>query len=221
MRRIIVAALIAVMAVPAFAAEAPKTDDQKALYAVGVIMARQLALFGLTPDELELVKQGLTDGTTGKTPLVDVNQNKANIQRFVELRRKVYEAKTAEQSRQFMDKAAKDKGAVKTASGLIYLPIKVGEGAKPAATDKVKVNYRGTLIDGTEFDSSDAAGKPAEFSLDKVIKCWTEGMQLMKVGGKARLVCPSDLAYGERGSGGVIPPNATLVFEVELLDVQK
>ena len=221
MRRIIVAALITVMAVPAFAAEAPKTDDQKALYAVGVIMARQLGMFGLTADELELVKQGLTDGTIGRTPLVDVNQNKANIQRFVELRRKAYEAKTAEQSRQFMDKAAKEKGAVKTASGLIYLPIKVGEGAKPAATDKVKVNYRGTLVDGTEFDSSYATGKPAEFPLDKVIKCWTEGMQLMKVGGKARLVCPSDLAYGERGSGGVIPPNATLVFEVELLDVQK
>ena len=120
-----------------------------------------------------------------------------------------------------MEAAAKEKGAVKTASGLIYLPIKEGSGARPAATDRVKVNYRGTFVDGKEFDSSYAAGKPVELQLDKVIKCWSEGIQLMKAGGKARLICPPELAYGERGTGMVIPPNATLVFEIELVEVLK
>lgn len=221
MRRLIVAALVTFMAVPAWAAEEPKTDDQKSLYAVGVIMARQLSIFSLTPQELELVKQGMTDASNGKPLAVDVEAYKPKIQQLALSRRNAQGEKLAAQSKQFIEKAAKEKGAVKTASGLVYQPLVEGSGAKPAATDKVKVNYRGTLIDGKEFDSSYAAGKPAEFQLDKVIKCWTEGVQMMKAGGKARLICPPDLAYGERGSGGVIPPNATLVFEVELVEVVK
>jgi len=117
-------------------------------------------------------------------------------------------------------KAAKEPGAVVTASGLVYQSIKDGSGAGPKATDTVKVNYRGTFPDGKEFDSSYSTGKPAEFPLNGVIKCWTEGVQMMKVGGKARLTCPGSIAYGERGAaGGLIPPNATLVFEIELLGV--
>lgn len=109
-----------------------------------------------------------------------------------------------------------------TASGLSYLESVAGKGAAPAATDTVRVHYRGTFPDGREFDSSIARGKPAEFPLDRVIKCWTEGLQLMKVGGKAKLVCPPAIAYGERGTpGGPIPPNATLHFEVELLGIVK
>jgi FKBP-type peptidyl-prolyl cis-trans isomerase FkpA len=115
--------------------------------------------------------------------------------------------------------AAKDKGAVKTASGLVYQSLKDGSGASPAATDTVKVNYRGTLTDGKEFDSSAKNGGPVSFPLNKVIPCWTEGVQKMKVGGKAKLTCPSAIAYGSRGAGGVIPPDATLVFEVELLSI--
>jgi FKBP-type peptidyl-prolyl cis-trans isomerase FkpA len=115
--------------------------------------------------------------------------------------------------------AAKEKGAVKTASGLVYQSLKDGAGASPAATDTVKVNYRGTLTDGKEFDSSAKNGGPVSFPLNKVIPCWTEGVQKMKVGGKARLTCPSAIAYGSRGAGGVIPPDSTLVFEVELLSV--
>ncbi len=115
--------------------------------------------------------------------------------------------------------AAKEAGAVVTASGLVYRSLKDGSGASPAASDKVKVHYRGTFPDGKEFDSSYKRNEAIEFPLNGVIKCWTEGVQRMKVGGKAKLTCPASIAYGERGAGGVIPPNATLLFEVELLAI--
>jgi len=115
--------------------------------------------------------------------------------------------------------SAKEPGAVVTASGLVYRSLKDGTGASPSASDKVKVHYRGTFPDGKEFDSSYKRGEPIEFPLNGVIKCWTEGVQRMKVGGKAKLTCPASIAYGERGAGGVIPPNATLLFEVELLGI--
>ena len=115
--------------------------------------------------------------------------------------------------------AAAEAGAVVTDSGLVFRSLKDGSGPSPAATDTVRVHYRGTLTDGKEFDSSIKRGQPAEFPLNRVIKCWTEGVQRIKVGGKARLTCPAGIAYGERGAGGVIPPNATLVFEVELLGI--
>ncbi|HSI54404.1 MAG: FKBP-type peptidyl-prolyl cis-trans isomerase [Ramlibacter sp.] len=111
---------------------------------------------------------------------------------------------------------------VTTKSGLVYQSLTEGSGASPAATDMVKVHYRGTLPDGKEFDSSYKRGEPAEFALNRVIACWTEGVQMMKPGGKARLTCPPAIAYGERGAGGgVIPPNATLNFEVELISVRR
>ncbi len=115
--------------------------------------------------------------------------------------------------------AAKEAGAVLTRSGLVYRSLKDGTGNSPAATDKVKVHYKGTFPDGREFDSSYKRNEPTEFPLNRVIACWTEGVQLMKTGGKARLTCPAAIAYGERGAGGVIPPNATLVFEIELLAI--
>ncbi len=118
-------------------------------------------------------------------------------------------------------KAAAEKGAVKTESGMVYRSLKDGTGASPKETDVVRVHYQGTLPDGTEFDSSLKRGQPAEFPLNRVIKCWTEGVQKMKVGGKAKLTCPANVAYGERGTpGGPIPPNATLIFEVELLAIK-
>jgi FKBP-type peptidyl-prolyl cis-trans isomerase FkpA len=119
-----------------------------------------------------------------------------------------------------VEKAAAEKGAVKSASGMVYRSLKDGTGPSPKETDVVRVHYRGTFPDGKEFDSSIARGKPTEFPLNRVIKCWTEGVQKMKVGGKAKLTCPANVAYGERGTpGGPIPPNATLVFEVELLGI--
>jgi FKBP-type peptidyl-prolyl cis-trans isomerase FkpA len=117
--------------------------------------------------------------------------------------------------------AAKEKGAVVTPSGLVYRSLRDGSGASPTPADVVKVHYRGTLANGTEFDSSYKRNEPAQFPLSGVIPCWTEGVQRMKVGGKAQLVCPPGIAYGARGAGGVIPPNATLQFEVELLDIAK
>jgi FKBP-type peptidyl-prolyl cis-trans isomerase FkpA len=119
----------------------------------------------------------------------------------------------------FLDKAAKEPGAVRTASGLIYRELRPGSGPSPRATDIVTVNYRGTLTDGTEFDSSYKRNQPAQFPLSQVIPCWTEGVQRMKVGGKSQLVCPASIAYGEAGSPPVIPGGATLVFDIELLNI--
>ena len=115
--------------------------------------------------------------------------------------------------------AAKEAGAQVTKSGLVYRSLKDGAGNSPQATDRVKVHYKGSFADGKEFDSSYKRGQPTEFPLNGVIACWTEGVQLMKTGGKAKLTCPSAIAYGQRGAGGVIPPDATLIFEVELLGI--
>ena len=117
--------------------------------------------------------------------------------------------------------AAKEPGAAVTASGLVYRSLKDGSGASPAATDTVKVHYRGSFPDGKEFDSSYKRNEPTEFPLNRVIACWTEGVQKMKIGGKAKLTCPAAIAYGSSGAGGVIPPNATLQFEIELLEVKR
>ena len=119
-----------------------------------------------------------------------------------------------------IDKAAKEKGAVKTTSGMVYKSIKEGTGKSPKASNTVEVNYRGTLTNGKEFDSSYKRKQSISFPLTGVIPCWTEGVQLMKVGGKAQLVCPPELAYGARGAGRDVPPNATLIFEVELLGIK-
>jgi FKBP-type peptidyl-prolyl cis-trans isomerase FkpA len=119
-----------------------------------------------------------------------------------------------------IDKAAKEKGAVKTPSGMVYQSIKDGKGKSPTAANTVEVNYRGTLTNGKEFDSSYKRNQSISFSLNGVIPCWTEGVQMMKVGGKAKLVCPPELAYGSRGAGRDVPPNATLIFEVELLNIK-
>jgi len=220
MHRLIAAVLLALLATPVFALETPKNDDQKTMYAIGLLIARQLSVFNLTASELETIKEGLTDAVSGKKPEVDIAVYGEKVQELAKARRKAQGHKLAAMNKGFLESAAKEKGAVKSDSGLIFLTLKEGTGAGPASSDTVKVNYRGTLPDGKEFDSSYKRGKPLEFRLDGVIKCWTEGLKMMKPGGKAKLVCPPNIAYGETGAGEMILPNATLVFEVELLEVK-
>jgi len=212
--------LTVLLAVPTFAAEPPKTEEQKTLYAVGISVAKSLSIFSLTPAEFEIVIQGLTDTHNGKKSDVDLTAYTPKIQELAKARRKVLGDSQAAAGKDFLEKAAKEKGAVKTASGMVYTEVLEGKGEAPKATDLVKVNYRGTLIDGKEFDSSYKRGRALEFKLDSVVKCWTEGVQKMKPGGKAKLVCPPQLAYGDNGAGEMILPGATLVFEVELLEVK-
>jgi FKBP-type peptidyl-prolyl cis-trans isomerase FkpA len=212
---------VTLVSTPSFALDPPKTEDEKTFYAVGLIVAKQLGVFNLSAAELERVKQGLSDGATGAKPLVEVADYNSKVQEMAIARRKAQGDKLALAGKEFLEKAAKEKGAVKTESGMVYLSLKEGTGESPKATDTVKVHYVGTLPDGREFDSSYKRNKPIDFKLDAVIKCWTEGVLKMKPGGKAKLVCPSSLAYGENGAGEMILPGATLVFEVELLEVVK
>ena len=203
---------------PQAAAPVLATDEEKTVYALGLQVYRSLAPFDLSPAELELINRALADAAAGK-PAVDVNEWVPKLQPFAQAR----SARVAEQqkaaSKAYLAKAGAEAGAVKTESGLIYMDLQPGSGASPKASDTVKVNYRGTLIDGTEFDSSYKRNQPAQFPLNGVIRCWTEGVQKMKVGGKARLVCPSDIAYGDSGRPPLIPGGATLIFEIELLEV--
>lgn len=206
----------------ASAAAAPAadlTDDQKTLYALGATLGRQLERFSLTADELAVVKQGLEDSVLGKDLQVDPNEQRSQIQALMQTRAAAVAAEGKKAGEAYAAKAAAESGAEKTASGLVYREITAGTGESPTAASRVKVHYRGTLTDGTEFDSSYERDAPATFPLGGVIKCWTEGVQKMKVGGKSRLVCPSDIAYGDAGRPPSIPPGATLVFEVELLEI--
>lgn len=220
MRRLILSALALSLAAGA-RAQAPQTDEQKTLYSIGVLVAKQLEVFNLSPAELATVKHGLDDATAGKKLAVEPEAYQQKINQLAQARMKVTAEKQKEKSKAFLEQAAKEKGAQKSPSGLIYVPLKEGTGAQPKETDTVKVHYTGTLTDGKVFDSSVKRGQPAEFPLNQVIKCWTEGVQKMKVGGKAKLVCPSSIAYGDEGRPPTIPGGATLVFEVELLDVKK
>lgn len=195
------------------------SEEQKAIYALGLQMARTVSVFDLSAAELEVLSAGIKDGVQGK-PAVSLETYGPQVQPLAVSRQRAKAAKNAELGKVFLDAAAKEPGAVKTTSGLVIVPIKVGSGEQPGVNDTVKVHYRGTLIDGREFDSSYKRSAPAEFPLNGVIPCWTEGVQTMKVGGKARLVCPAGLAYGERGAPG-IAGGATLDFEVELLGVTR
>jgi len=213
---------VLIFASPVHAADAElQTEDDKTFYALGLALSRNLASFNMTPTELDRVKAGLTDGVLGKEKKVELETYGPKIQQLAQARASVVAEGEKKAGQAFLDKAAAQAGAKKTASGLVYQEVKAGTGAQPAATDKVKVHYTGTLTDGTVFDSSVQRGEPATFPLNGVIKCWTEGVQMMKVGGKAKLVCPSDIAYGDRGSPPKIKPGAVLVFDVELLEIVK
>lgn len=195
----------------------PMTDEQNEIYSLGLSINKQLGEFDLSPEEVELVTKGISDGAAGK-PAVDLNQWGPKIQNLATERGARVAAREKAASVGYLAKMAAEKGAVKTESGLIYREVTPGTGESPKPTDTVKVNYRGTLSNGTEFDSSYSRNEPAELPLNGVIKCWTEGVQKMKVGGKAVLVCPSELAYGDEGRPG-IPGGSALTFEIELLSI--
>jgi len=214
----IVLVLLTAAAAPA-AAQELKTDEDKTLYALGVALANQLAPFALTPAEVETVKSGLTDAALSRPHKAEPREYMGKIQELRTQRAAVVAAAEKKAGDAFVAKAAGEPGAKKLDSGIIITTLKPGTGPSPKATDKVKVHYHGTLTDGTVFDSSVQRGQPATFPLNGVIKCWTEGVQQMKVGGKSRLVCPPDVAYGDKGAPPRIKPGATLVFEVELLEI--
>ena len=222
--RTLAAALLAVLVItPAARAAEVKleTEDQKTLYALGLALSRNLATFALTPAELETVEAGMSDGLFSKEKKVDIDKYGQKIQEMAQARSKAAAEKEKEAAKPFLEKMAQEKGAKKLDSGVIYIEQKAGAGDAPKATDKVKVHYTGKLTDGTVFDSSVERGQPATFPLNQVIKCWTDGVQQMKVGGKAKIICPADVAYGDRGAPPKIKPGSTLQFDVELLEIVK
>ena len=210
--------LILATAVTAAAAE-PKldTEEEKTLYALGLTISRSLSPFNLSPLDLEIVEAGFTAGSLHKPPAVDLETYGPKIKKLQESRAAAVAAAEKTTSQALLDKVAGETGAMKTASGLVMIPIMLGTGASPTATDTVTVNYEGRLADGTIFDSSIQRGEPVTVPLNGVIKCWTEALQLLKVGGRSRLLCPADLAYGDQGWPPLIKPGAVLIFEIELL----
>jgi FKBP-type peptidyl-prolyl cis-trans isomerase len=203
------------------------TDAQKFGYAIGVDIGKSLSP---VKDEVDVdaLVAGLDEVLAGKTPrLSDEEREKIKAEVTRKLQAKQLEERTAKAAaakdagEKFLAENGKREGVKTTASGLQYEIVTEGSGAAPKATDKVTVHYKGTLIDGTEFDSSYARGQPVTFPLGNVIPGWTEGLQLVKTGGKAKLYIPSALAYGERGAGAKIGPNETLIFEVELIAIEK
>jgi len=204
-----------------------KTQRDKVSYSMGLDIGRMLKMQGVDVD-LELVTRGLKDAYTGNQPLLTDEEMQEVLTNF----KKEFIAKQQELAKQqgeknkkegeiFLETNKKKEGVQTLPSGLQYKVLKAGAGKKPTATDTVTVHYRGTLIDGKEFDSSYRRGKPATFPVNGVIPGWTEALQLMEEGAKWELFIPSNLAYGERSAGGDIGPNATLIFEVELISIEQ
>src|SRR5579863_4584074 len=198
---------------------APVSEDDKTLYALGVLISRNLESFQLSSAEFKTVEAGLSDGFNHRSS-IDVEQYDAKVQALQRVRVAAIDEHQKQAGQAFLDKAAALPGAQKTATGMVFISVSEGKGATPARSDRVLVNYEGKLIDGTVFDSSAKhGGQPVTLSVTGVIPCWTEALLLMKVGGKSRVVCPSSLAYGDRGMMPVIMPGATLDFSVELVDI--
>jgi FKBP-type peptidyl-prolyl cis-trans isomerase len=197
--------------------EAAELD--KALYALGVLISRNLDEFDLSSADFERVKSGLTDGFNHQASGVDLTQDGTKIQALRRERAARLHEKREQAAQGFLDRVATLKGAERTASGVVYLPLKNGRGTTPRPDDRITVNYEGRLIDGSVFDGSRERGGPSTFSLRGVIPCWSQVLPLMKVGSTSRIVCPAALGYGARGEPPKVGPDAALDFEVELLAV--
>lgn len=195
------------------------TEDDKTLYAVGLSLGRSLEQLHLTEADLSKVQLGLRDSVTGQNPQVELDEYIGKVRELAKARVEAGAKIEKEKGDKFLADLAGTAGAQKAESGLVYIETQAGAGASPAATDTVTVNYKGTLTDGTEFDSSYSRNQPATFALNRVVPCWTEALQKMKVGGKAKVGCPSTIAYGDAGSPPKIPGGAALVFEIELLSI--
>jgi FKBP-type peptidyl-prolyl cis-trans isomerase len=210
-------------AAPAAEAAKPASPEEvkETLYALGVALSRNLSTFNLSPDEVDIVVKGIREGALNQEPKgLDINKMGPKFQELAKQRAAIIAEKEKAAGKEIIEKAAKESGAIKTQSGMVIIPKSEGSGETPKATDRVKVHYHGTLPDGSVFDSSVDRGQPATFPLNGVIACWTEGVQKMKVGGKARLVCPAELAYGDRGAPPKIKPGQTLNFDVELIAIE-
>lgn len=187
-------------------------NDSAQMHALGLLLSRQLGSFQLSDRELRAVLAGISDGVHHPATV-------KNAQPYVPQLQALERTRSQARAQAFLTKAAAVPHATTTASGLIFIPMQAGSGPTPKIGDQVRVQYTGRLADGTVFDSSSEHGGAVNFPLGHVIPCWDEGLQLMKVGGSARLVCPAKLAYGDRGAGSAIPPGAALDFEVHLLGI--
>ncbi|NOT22443.1 MAG: FKBP-type peptidyl-prolyl cis-trans isomerase [Nitrospiraceae bacterium] len=197
----------------------PTTEDQKTLYALGLAINKSLEVYTLNEAEFELVKSGITDGFSKKPAKVDLQAYGPKIQQLQQTRASIIAEGEKKLGAAFLTKVSAESGAKKTESGAILVTIKEGTGATPKVSDMVKVSYVGTLIDGTVFDDTAKQGSPVTLGMNEMSKCWKEGMQQIKVGGKGKLVCPSSLAYRDKGLPPLIKPGATLVFDIELLEI--
>ena len=211
--------LMAFCTAPIALAEVPESEDEKTIYFIGVILSKQPPFSTLRPDEVGLIAQGLQDSLAGHAGGLDPAEYGAKVQALTESRMSQLLDKERAAGMKYVEKMAAKPGASQTPSGLVMIETSEGSGASPNATDTVKVHYHGTLRDGTVFDSSLERGEPVEFALNRVIPCWTEGVAKMKAGGRATLVCPAPIAYGDRGAPPMIPGGAVLTFDVELIEV--
>ena len=216
---LIIVSLIALSAVSCSKGKDPKTEEEKTFYAIGTMFGSRLTQLSMSDAEIDSLAAGLKDAAKGSKQKVDPMAYQAKIQDMFKSRMEKQSVDVKKKGIEFLEKFLKD-GATKTASGMAYKHLKVGTGATPKETDIVKVHYHGTLTDGTVFDSSKERGKEVSFPLNRVIKGWTEGVQLMKVGGLTKFVIPSELAYGDAGAPPKIRGGETLVFEVELLGIE-
>jgi FKBP-type peptidyl-prolyl cis-trans isomerase FkpA/FKBP-type peptidyl-prolyl cis-trans isomerase FklB len=223
--RFVVSCFVAMLCLGTTAAFAatpePTTDEQKTFYALGLAINNSLSNFNLSEPEFELVKSGIADGFFKRPPKVDLKAFGLKISELQQARASVIAEAEKKVGAAFLAKAATEPGAKKTESGAILITIKEGNGATPKIADIVKLHYLGTLVDGTVFDdSAKQGGNPATLRVNEMSKCWVEGIQQIKVGGKSKLVCPSNLGYRDKGLPPLIKPGATLVFEIALLEVE-